>query len=379
MISFVDVKAQNAELRKEIGAAVGKVVNSGAFILGPEVDEFERDFASYIGVDHAVGVACGLDALTLTLRALGIGIGDEVLVPANSFVASAQAVSQVGALPVFVDCLPGTYLMDVADAKAAVGPTTKAVMPVHLYGQCADMAAVMGLAHEYNLTVIEDACQAHGAARAGSRAGSVGDAGSWSFYPAKNLGAFGDGGMVTTDNQYLAEKIRRYRNYGQAAKYDHVEFGVNSRLDTIQAAVLGCKLKQLDRWNAHRRAWAVTYKELFADSEIIETPQTALGNEHVWHLYVVRIRGLRDRPGLLAAARNKGVPLGVHYPTPIHMQPPYAPLHELGRRAPLPNAEAGASEIVSLPMHPHLTVDEVTTVADVVLDLAPRFCPGRER
>jgi len=369
MLSFVDVKAQNDEVRNEIGAAIGAVVNSGAFILGPQVEQFEKEFAEYIGVGHAVGVGCGLDALSLSLRAMGVGEGDKVLVPTNSFVASAQAVTQVGAFPVFVDCVPGTYLMDLEDAEHACNDVSyvKAIMPVHLYGQCLQMEDVMALASLHDLLVIEDACQAHGAERAGQKAGSVGWAGCFSFYPAKNLGCFGDGGIMVTDDKGLADEVREYRNYGQRGKYNHVQAGVNSRLDTIQAAVLSCKLKKLDSWNARRRIWATAYNNMFAGIDGIVPPVTVPGNTHVYHLYVLRIEGLKDRAGLIAGAKNEGVPLGIHYPMPIHQQPYYRDTLRL-----CPVAAEVAGEIISLPMHPHLTKDDVEKVVEVVTNLVPK-------
>jgi dTDP-4-amino-4,6-dideoxygalactose transaminase len=371
MIPLVDVKAQNDELRNEIGKAVGAVVQSGAFILGPQVEEFEEAFARFVGVKHAIGVACGLDALTMTLRALEISWGDDVLVPTNSFVASAQAIMRTGARPVFVDCDPATYLMDLTDAEAAVTPSTKAIMPVHLYGQCCDMTAVAEFAMKHKLVVIEDACQAHGATRYGAKAGSFGNAGCFSFYPAKNLGAFGDGGMVVTGDGSLAERVRRYRNYGQAAKYEHVEFGVNSRLDTIQAAVLNCKLTRLDHWNEMRRVWAVPYQNFLSEHPRVTTPCTVPGNTHVWHLYVARIEGMTppERAEVIRKARERGVSLGIHYPTPIHQQLPFVPIHAMAKDRILPAAEHAAESIVSLPMHPHLTKQDVSHVVEVLLDL----------
>jgi len=369
-IPLVDVIAQNDECRTEIGREIGAVVSNGNFILGPSVWEFEQAFAEFCGTRHAVGVACGLDALSLSLAALGVGHGDDVLVPANSFVASAQAVLRVGATPVFVDCDPVSYCMNAADAEKAVTPFTKAIMPVHLYGQCADMESVLDVADKHSLYVVEDACQAHGARRNGQRAGSLGDVGCFSFYPAKNLGAFGDGGCVVTDDDGVALNIRRLRNYGQEGKYNHVAPGVNSRLDSIQAAVLSCKLKRLDKWNQMRRVYAAVYKEVLGAHERITVPAVMPGNEHVWHLYVIGIDGLtsESRTELIAKARDRGISLGIHYPTPIHKQAYFAS-NPISPDRKLPVAEAVAEDIVSLPMYPHLGSDRARRVAETMLEI----------
>jgi dTDP-4-amino-4,6-dideoxygalactose transaminase len=289
-IEFVDLGRQYERLKTEIDAAILSAVGRGDYILGQDLYAFEAEFASYLGVPHCIGVGDGTDALSLALRALGVGAGDEVVVPANTFIATALAVSNIGAKPVLVDCEPRFYNMDVAKVEAAITGRTKAIIPVHLYGQSADMDAILQLSRPRGIPVVEDAAQAHGATYRGRRCGTMGDVGCFSFYPSKNLGAYGDGGAIVTHDTVLADKIRHLRNWGQKSKYIHTEKGCNSRLDTVQAAVLRVKLQHLDSWNARRRRAAARYAELLADTKL-SLPAVAPWGEAVWHLYVVRSSG----------------------------------------------------------------------------------------
>ncbi len=359
-IPFVDLRAQYRQIRNEVDPAVLAVMQRGDFVLGGAVSEFERAFAEYCEVEHCVGVDSGYSALELIVRAYDIGPGDEVITAANTFIATTLAISNAGATPVLVDCDPQTYNIDVTKIEAAITPRTKAIMPVHLYGQTADMDAIVDIARRHNLFVFEDAAQASGARYKGRRAGSLGDAAGFSFYPGKNLGAYGDGGAVTTNDAAIAEKIRLLRNIGQKVKYFHEVKGFNNRLDTIQAAVLGVKLPYLDDWNASRRRAAATYRELLAGLPIV-TPTTADYAEHIFHLYVVRMSG---REALMDHLKERGIATGLHYPIPIHLQPAYA---ELGyQRGDFPVTEAYAEEIVSLPIFPELDDEKVTYIANAI-------------
>ncbi len=332
----------------------------GDFVLGGAVAEFERAFAQYCGVSYCVGVDSGYSALELIIRAYEIGPGDEVITAANTFIATTLAISNAGATPVLVDCDPDTYNIDVTKIEAAITSRTKAIMPVHLYGQPADMDAIMAIARKHGLYVFEDAAQASGARYKGRRAGSLGDAAGFSFYPGKNLGAYGDGGAVTTNDATIAEKIKLLRNIGQKVKYFHEVKGFNRRLDTMQAAVLKVKLPYLDDWNASRRRAAATYAELLADLPF-DTPVTAEYAEHIFHLYVVRVAG---REGLMEFLKEKGIATGLHYPIPIHLQPAYS---ELGyKRGDFPVTESYAETIVSLPIFPELDDEKVAYVADAI-------------
>lgn len=360
-IPFVDLKAQYATIKAEIDAAVSGVLERCDFILGKAVDEFERDFAAYVGAKHCVSVASGTDALFLALKALEIGVGDDVLVPANTYIATALAVTQTGARPVFVDMHPASFNMDPADLEDRITPKTRAVIPVHLYGQPADMNTIMAFARKHGLKVVEDACQAHGAMYAGMRCGTFGDAAAFSFYPGKNLGAYGDGGAITTSDPVLAEKVKLLRNYGQRVKYEHDMKGGNSRLDTLQAAVLSVKLKRLDGWCRKRFAHAVRYCGLLKDERFVKTPvfDSFAELSHVFHLFVVRVP---RRNELLAHLKDKGVNCVIHYPIPIHLQKAYC---ELGySRGAFPESESAADEIISLPMFPELTGDQIEYVVD---------------
>ena len=357
-IPFVDLKAQYKQIKDEVDPAVLAVMQRGDFILGGAVTEFEREFADYCGVKYCVSVDSGYSALELIIRAYDIGPGDEVITAANTFIATTLAISNAGATPVLVDCDPITYNLDPSKIEAAITPRTKAIMPVHLYGQPADMDAINAIARKHNLSVFEDAAQAAGARYKGRRAGNLGDAAGFSFYPGKNLGAYGDGGAVTTNDETIAEKVRLLRNIGQKVKYHHEVKGFNHRLDTMQAAVLRVKLPYLDDWNASRRRAAATYARLLADLPI-ELPTYA--GDHIFHLYVIRVAG---RDGLMDYLKEKGIASGLHYPIPIHLLPAYAELgHERGD---FPVTEAYADTIVSLPIFPELDDEKVAYVAGAI-------------
>ncbi len=357
-VPFLDLKRLNATHDTAIRAGIERVLASGWYILGAEVQAFEQEFAAYCGARHCIGVADGLDALALILRAMGIGPGDEVLVPSNTFIATWLAVSSVGATPVPVEPRPGTHNIDTDRLEAAVTPRTRAVMPVHLYGQPCEMDAVNAVAARHGLKVIEDAAQAHGARWRGRRAGSLGDAAGFSFYPGKNLGALGDGGAITTSDDALAERLRLLRNYGSTVKYRHEVQGVNSRLDEIQAAVLRAKLPALDADNAARARVAAAYQEALAGADLV-LPEVVAGTEPVWHLFVIRTP---RRAAVQEALAAEGIGHLVHYPLACHRQPAYA-----GMPWPaLPIADALQDEVLSLPMAPYLSLQDVQRVAEVI-------------
>lgn len=359
-VPFVNLQAQHQPLQAEINTAMAGVFANTSFILGEEVHKFEEEFARYCGVSHAIGLDSGLSALKLALEAFGIGAGDEVIVPANTFIATAAAVSFVGAKPVFVDIKPGTYNIDPDKIEAAITFRTKAILPVHLYGIPADMDEIMALADKYNLVVIEDACQAHGAYYRGRRIGSIGHAAAFSFYPAKNLGAAGDGGALVTHDAALAEKVVAMRNCGQKEKYVHVTTPYNHRLDTLQAAVLRVKLRRLDEWNAMRRQKATLY-HLFLEGSGIVTPTAPNYTIPVWHLYVVRVN---HRADFMATLKDQGIATALHYPLPLHLQPYY---QHLGyQRGDFPVTEAYAEQIVSLPMFPEISEEQVEYVSESI-------------
>lgn len=355
-IPFLDLRAAYRELKPEIDAAVSRVLDSGWYILGPEVEAFEAEWAAYCEAKRAVGLANGLDALTLALRALGVGPGDEVIVPSNTYIATWLAVSAVGATPVPVEPDPATHNIDPARIEAAITPRTRVLLPVHLYGQPADMDRVLEIARAHGLAVVEDAAQAHGARYKGRRIGAHGDIVCWSFYPGKNLGALGDAGAVTTDNADLADRIAMLRNYGSRQKYVNEEQGVNSRLDPVQAAVLRVKLKVLDDWTERRREIAAAYARGLADSGLT-LPHVPDWADPAWHLYVVRSPARGTLQQRLAGA---GVGTLIHYPIPPHMQTAYATLG-LAPEA-LPIARTLADEVLSLPMGPHLSPDHRNNV-----------------
>ncbi len=369
-VPFVDMRAEHRSIAAELDPAVSAVLADCRFILGPQVEELERRFAAFIGVAHAVGVSSGLDALRLALLALDIGPGDEVILPANTYIATALAVSAVGARPVLVDCDPHTYLLDPAGIEASVTARTRAVIPVHLTGQAVDMDPLLELAAGHGLHVVEDAAQAHGAAYKGRRCGSIGTMGCFSFYPSKNLGAYGDGGMVTTDDAELARRIRRLRNYGQEARYHHLDKGLNARLDTIQAAVLLVKLDHLASWNRARAGHAARYRDLLAGQEGLAFQRQAPWSTHVHHLLIVESD---DRDALRDHLAAAGVQTGIHYPVPIHLQPAYADLGH--RQGDFPNAEHLAKRILSLPMYPQLTPGQVEYVAGTIREFTGRHRP----
>lgn len=359
-IPFLNLGAAYRELKPEIDAAVARVLHSGWYILGPEVEAFEAEWAEYCEAKHAVGLANGLDALILALHALDVGLGDEVIVPSNTYIATWLAVSAVGATPVPVEPDPVTHNIDPTRIAQAITPQTKVLLPVHLYGQPADMDPILALAREHGIAVVEDAAQAHGARYKGRRIGAHGDIVCWSFYPGKNLGALGDGGAITTNCADLADRIRVLRNYGSRVKYMNEVQGVNSRLDPIQAAVLRAKLPHLDAWTDRRRAIAATYSEGLRDSGLI-LPHVPDWSNPVWHLYVLRSP---DRDGLQKRLAEAGVGTLIHYPIPPHMQDAYA---ELGL-APdaLPTARDLAREVLSLPMGPQLPLVNVARVVEAV-------------
>jgi len=355
-VSFVDLRAQTRALQPALTAAIQAVLSQGDFVLGEEVERFEQDFAAYCGVRYAVGVDSGLSALELALRAAGIGPGDEVITQANTFIATVGAILAVGARPILADC-DRHGAVDPAAISACISPRTRAIIPVHLFGRISDMEAVLALAAAHGLAVIEDACQAHGAVWRGKRAGSFGLAAAFSFYPAKNLGAFGDGGMLITNSSALADTARLLRNYGQRVKYEHEATPLNRRLDTLQAAILRVKLPRLDQWNDRRRQLADIYRERLADLPI-GVPASDAGRRHVYHLFVVEVNG---RDALRAALASDGIDTGIHYPIPLHRQPVLAPLG-YGEGA-FPETERLAGASLSLPMYPELPLGHLERVA----------------
>lgn len=360
-IPFVDLPAQYETLADEINAAVTGVMKRCDFILGKDASLFEAEFAEYCGAKHCVGVDSGTSALELALRAYGIGPGDEVITTANTFVATAFAASVLGATPVLVDIDPQTYNMDPAKLAAAVTERTKAVIPVHLYGCPADMTPILDVARRHHLIVIEDACQAHGATYHGARTGTLGHAAAFSFYPGKNLGAYGDGGAVVTDDAEIARFIRVCRDQGQSEKYHHVMVGHNHRLDTLQAAILRVKLPHLDDWNDARRRNAAIYDEFFADNPNVVTPSYPEGFQSAYHLYVIRVK---NRDAVRKHLDEQGIACGIHYPIPIHLQPAYQHLGYM--RGAFPITEAYADDILSLPMYAELTEEAIQHVVQEV-------------
>lgn len=359
-VPFVNLQAQHQPIQEEINAAIATIFAKSNFVLGEDVQQFEDDFARYCGVSHAVGVDSGLSALKLALEAFGVGAGDEVIVPANTFVATAAAVSFVGAKPVFVDIKPDTYNIDPEKIEAAITFRTKAILPVHLYGIPADMDEIMALAHKYNLVVIEDACQAHGAYYRGRRAGSLGHAAAFSFYPTKNLGAAGDAGALVTNNADVAQQIKAMRNVGSKEKYVHVTSPYNHRLDTLQAAVLRIKLRHLDEWNAMRRQKATLYSRFLHGTGMI-APTAPHDTIPVWHLYVVRTS---NRAALQTHLNAQGIGTALHYPLPLHQQPFYESLGY--QRGDFPVTDAYAEQILSLPMFPEISEEQIDYVTEAI-------------
>lgn len=364
VIPLVDLRRQYRSIKDEIDTALLETVASTHYVLGEEVARFEEEFAEYCGARHCVGVASGTAAIGLALEALGVAEGDEVIAPANTFIATVLPVLRLGAQPVLVDCDESTATIDAEKVSAVVSPRTKAILAVHLYGHPADVEPLLELCREHGLALVEDACQAHGARYKGRRVGGLGRAAAFSFYPSKNLGAYGDGGAVTTDDEEIAIRIRSLRNLGRASAHTHVVEGWNERLDTIQAAILRVKLRHLDRWNDLRRLHAAAYDHALTAADV-RTPHTTPWAEPVWHLYVVR-SAARDR--LRSALADAGVETGLHYPLPLHLQPAVARLGY--SRGDFPVAEAWAEELLSLPMFPELEPSEIERVSTAVATLA---------
>jgi len=356
-VPFLNLKAQYDAIAQEVEQSFKEVLGSCAFSGGPYVERFEEEFASYCGCSRAVGVGSGTEALWLALAGLGVQAGDEVITAPNSFIATAEAISLCGAEPVFIDVEQESFTMNPALLERAITPRTKAIIPVHLFGQMTDMDPILAIARRHGIAVLEDACQAHGAEYKGRRAGSLGDAGCFSFYPGKNLGAYGEAGCVVTADQQLADRIRMLRDHGQSRKYYHEMVGINGRMDGIQGAVLSVKLKYLDAWNAARRAHAALYGRLLDDVPAVSVPMEMHYARHVYHVYAVRSC---ERERLIAALAESGIACGVHYPVPIHLQRAYASRGEgVGS---FPVAELCAREFVSLPIFPELTREQVTYV-----------------
>ena len=359
MIPLVDLKAQYRALKPDIDRAVQQVLDNASFILGPAVTEFEHDFAAYCDTADAIGVNSGTSALHLALLAVGVEPGDEVITVPFTFVATIAAIEYAGAKPVLVDIEPDYWTMDPKRIEAAITPRTKAIVPVHLYGQPADMDPILAIAKKHGLDVIEDACQAHGSDYKGQRCGSIGRLACFSFYPGKNLGAYGEGGAVVTDDRDLAGKIRLLRSWGEETRYEHKYKGFNYRMDGIQGAVLGVKLKHLEAWTEARRTRAAEYSRQLADTPAI-VPKERPGCRHVYHQYVVRVS---ERDVWRARLTDAGVQTGVHYPIPVHLQPGY---RDLGYSAgDFPVSERAAQEVLSLPVFPELTAEQIQTIANL--------------
>jgi dTDP-4-amino-4,6-dideoxygalactose transaminase len=362
-IPLVDLGAQHAAVADEVARGWQAVLAKTAFIGGPQVVTFERDYAEFIRVSHCVAMANGTDAIEIALRALGVAHGDECILPANTFIATAEAVMRAGGTPVLVDCADdGTYLIDTDAAEAAVTPRTRAIIPVHLYGQAAPVERLLPLARRMNIWLVEDAAQAQGALRNGTSAGALGDVAATSFYPGKNLGAYGDAGAALTGSAEVAVRMRMIRDHGSARKYEHEVLGVNSRLDTLQAVVLSAKLRRLVGWNAARRAAAVRYDGLLSGCDRVVRPRTLDGNEHVWHLYTVQVP---DRDRVLKELQAAGIGAGIHYPVPIHLTTAFAGLGYA--EGTFPVAERTARNLLSLPIFPEITTAQQERVVSVLL------------
>jgi dTDP-4-amino-4,6-dideoxygalactose transaminase len=360
MLQFVDLKREYAQIKEEIHSAIQKVLDKQSFILGEELEQFEQEFSNYVGSKFGIGVNSGTDALYIAVNALGIGKGDEVITVSNTFISTVDAIVRNGARPIFLDVNPVTYTIDVTKIEDKITEKTKAILLVHLYGHPADINPIMEIAEKHGLFVIEDACQAHGAEYAGKKAGNIGNIGCFSFYPSKNLGAYGDSGMVVTSDEKIAEKMKMLRNYGQPEKYHSDFIGLNSRMDEVQAAILRTKLKYLDKWNNRRRRVAKLYNELLRDVNSIATPKEEEYAKHVYHLYVIRCRA-RDK--LQRFLLENGVQSQIHYPIPVHRQAAYV---KLGFDEHLPITEAVCKEVLSLPMHPWLKEEEIRYISNLV-------------
>jgi dTDP-4-amino-4,6-dideoxygalactose transaminase len=363
-VPYLDLKAQYRSIKPEIDAAIARVLESCQFVLGPEVAAFEQDFAAYSGTSECIALNSGTSALHLALLAAGVGPGDEVLTVPFTFVASVAAVVYAGAKPVLVDIDPRSFTMDPASIEAVLTPRTKAIVPVHLYGQPADMDPIMEVARRYNLVVIEDAAQAHGAKYKGRPVGSIGNMACFSFYPGKNLGAYGEGGAVTTSNTESARAVRMLRDWGQDRKYHHVLRGYNYRMEGFQGAILRVKLRHLDSWTEARRAIVSKFNQLLADSGM-ELPTQMPWARHVYHAYTVRTK---ERGVVQAALEKEGIQTGIHYPVPVHLQPAYA---DLGyARGAFPHSEKAADEVLSLPLFPEMTDDQIRSVSHALMGVA---------
>lgn len=370
-IPFVDLVQQHQAIQTELEQAIKSVLEKGDYVLGQAVQEFEAAFAQACGTSYGVGVGCGTDAIALGLQACGIGAGDEVILPANTFVATLIGVLRAGATPVLVDCDPHTALIDLAAVERAISPHTRSVIAVHLYGQMVSPSCLLRLAHQYNLVIFEDAAQAHLAEREGYRAGSIGTAAAFSFYPSKNLGALGDAGIVVTREAQIAQTLKSLRNYGASRKYFHTEYGTNSRLDTLQAAVLNVKLPYLQLWNHSRLSIAQQYDQLLAPLAGLTPIRNDSGSGHVYHLYVLKVSQSCSvsRDSILQGLSTAGISSGIHYPIPCHLQPAFA---DLGyAQGDFPHAETLAQEILSLPMYPGLSSVQVNQVAAMLKQLLP--------
>ena len=361
MIPLVDLKRQYTILKTELDLAISVVLVNADFIMGSAVSEFEQSFAKYCQTIHAIGVASGTSALQLAMHALGIGQGDEVITVAHTFIATCEPISLLGAKPVFVDVDPESFTLDPSQLEKAISSKTKAIIPVHLYGQCANMTAILEIAKQYNIPVIEDAAQAHGAEHYKQLAGSMGDIGCFSFYPGKNLGAYGDAGAVTTNSETLAKKVAQLRDHGRSQKYLHDVVGYGERLDTLQAGILNVKLKHLERWTKQRREIAQRYSQELQNVHGIQIPLEAKHNKSVYHLYVIQ-HDKRDQ--LRQHLQGDGISSGIHYPTPVHLQPAYRHLGYM--KDSLPITETLASRILSLPIFPEMSDDEVSQVIDSI-------------
>jgi dTDP-4-amino-4,6-dideoxygalactose transaminase len=363
IIPLVDLTAQHASIKNEINTVIQDVLGRCNFILGSQVEEFEQSFAGFVGVKYAVGVSNGLDALRLSLMALEIGPGDEVILPVNTYIATALAVSSLGAVPVLVDCDPTTYTIDVELVEHAITHRVRAIIPVHLTGQSADMDPILEIAERRRLYVIEDGAQAHGTLYKGQPCGSLGIMGCFSFYPGKNLGACGDAGMVVTNEKNIAERLRLLRNYGQSVKYEHVEKGLNARMDTLQAAILNVKLRYLQQWNRARAEHAERYRQVLNGIGDVAFQQRAPHSTHIYHLFIIETD---QRDALQKHLETAGIKTGIHYPKPIHLQEAYS---EMGLRiGDFPCAERLAARILSLPMYPELTDEQILRVGDAIRD-----------
>ncbi|QYH36962.1 DegT/DnrJ/EryC1/StrS aminotransferase family protein [Salinibacterium sp. M195] len=360
-VPFIDLAAQQAEVAAEVLPVWRRLFGTAGFIGGSEVDAFEREYAAFIGVEHVVGVSNGTDALELAYRAVGVGPGDEVIMPVNTFIATAEAVSRIGAVPVFVDVDEEHLLIDPDAVEAAITDRTRVIVAVHLFGQTAAVERLLSIADRHDIVVVEDAAQSQGASSTAGRAGALSRVAATSFYPGKNLGAAGDAGAVMTNDEHIASRIRNLAGHGSTVKYVHDHIGMNARLDAIQAPVLRAKLTRLDAWNAARGVAAARYGELLTDFEGVRTPTSRPGNTDVWHLYVVRVA---DRDRVMAELTAEGIGVGIHYPTPVHLTEAYAALGYT--RGQFPVAETAANTIMSLPMFPHLTSTQQERVADAM-------------